>query len=76
MSHTHPGTTYYHPAMQPMVTGAAATSQISYKKRRPSRIRRNVNSGEELKLAQPSPEDLYKILVSAAEGYVNFSNLS
>lgn len=83
------GTTYFHPALMPMVsTGGAGTgtgtegisqiSQISIRKRRPVRHRRAAANGTSTatgdeRLAGPSPEELYKILVLAAEGYVKMS---
>lgn len=68
------GTTYYHPALMPM-TSAQATSQISYKRKRPARIRRQTNNTNFLdeKSAGPSPDDMYKILLMAAEGYVKLN---
>lgn len=59
---------------------AASISQIPYKRKRPVRYRRfaepSLNITEPTtKQAGPSPDDLYHILVLAAEGYVNLSQL-
>lgn len=83
------GTTYYHPALLPMMStgGGGGTggeslsqiSQISIRKRRPARHRRAATNGTATppadRLAGPSPEELYKILVLAAEGYVKMSTV-
>lgn len=56
------------------MTATAATSQI-FKRKRPARIKRqtnNTNFADE-KLAGPSPDDMYKILLMAAEGYVKLN---
>lgn len=68
------GTTYYHPALMPM-TAELATSQITYKRKRPPRIKRQINNTNfpNEKLAGPSPDDMYKILLMAAEGYVKLN---
>lgn len=54
-------------------------TQVSYKRRRPARTRRFVqpNNTQEFapKMAGPSPDALYRILVLAAEGYVNLGQL-
>ncbi|KAJ6635532.1 hypothetical protein Bhyg_14118 [Pseudolycoriella hygida] len=67
------GTTYYHPLSMPMT--AATSSQITYKRKRPSRIKREINNTKIVddKSAGPSPEDMYKILLMAAEGYVKLN---
>ncbi|XP_055694386.1 uncharacterized protein LOC129796457 [Lutzomyia longipalpis] len=68
------GTTYYHPAMMPM-NGAAATS---IKKKRPSfgrrRKRRNAPENDD-QMATPSPDDLYRGLVLAAEQFVKLNQI-
>lgn len=57
----------------------AATSQISYKRKRPARVRRRANNNGtntnylDESSAGPSPDDLYKILLIAAEGYVKLN---
>lgn len=52
------------------ITTADASTTVKYKKLRPARLKRNIN---EDKKAEPSPDDLYKILILAAEGYVNLN---
>lgn len=60
--------------MMPM-TSAQTTSQISYKRKRPPRIKRQTDKKTfpNDKLAGPSPDDMYKILILAAEGYVKLN---
>lgn len=62
--------------MMPMQTAPAA-SQVNYKKRRPGRKRRQASNftteHDSLLAAGPSPEDMYKILILAAEGYVGLN---
>lgn len=66
------GTTYYHPALLPMMAATQTTrirrplAQI-----RPNRYRRNVN---ETQMAEPSPDDLYRVLLLAAESYVRLKD--
>lgn len=65
------GTTYYHPASMPMTNTAPG---IQIKKKRPSfgRRKRNVNETES---GAPSPDDMYRALVFAAENYVQFQSI-
>lgn len=67
------GTTYYHPSSMPQTNGAPG---IQIKKRRPSfgRRKRNIN-GTETEFGTPSPEDMYRALVFAAENYVQFQSI-
>ncbi len=71
--HSPSGVTYYHQTSMPMT---ATTSQISYKRKRPLRVKRQTNNGtnflDEMS-AGPSPDDMYKILLMAAEGYVKLN---
>lgn len=57
------------------MTTAQATSQITYKRKRPPRVKRHINKMNftDEKLAGPSPDDMYKILLMAAEGYVKLN---
>lgn len=75
-----PGTTYFHPTLLPMTAAVQSTTQ----KRRPStRYRRNINRIQAMKkknetnashkMAEPSPDDLFKVLVLAAESYVHLN---
>lgn len=61
------GTTYYHPSMMPMTLA-------SQKKKRPSygRKKRDIEQNE---TGGPSPDELYKALITAAEGYVQFKHI-
>lgn len=56
------------------MTQAQPTSQITYK-RRPPRMKRQTNNTNFLdeKSAGPSPDEMYKILLMAAEGYVKLN---
>lgn len=78
LSNLFTGTTYYHPTMLPL------TSSVETHKRRPlntyPRYRRNINrvpvikeTNEPHKMAEPSPDDLFKVLVLAAESYVHLN---
>lgn len=57
------------------MTASQSTSQISYKRKRPARLKRETNNTNfpNEKLAGPSPDDMYKILLMAAEGYVKLN---
>lgn len=59
------GTTYYHPTLMPM-------TMASQKKKRPSfgRKKRGIEQ-----TGGPSPDELYKALITAAEGYVHFKHI-
>uniref|UniRef100_A0A1B0GMA2 Uncharacterized protein n=1 Tax=Phlebotomus papatasi TaxID=29031 RepID=A0A1B0GMA2_PHLPP len=67
------GTTYYHPAMMPM-NGAALSS---IKKKRPvfGRRKRRKAPDNDQQMAQPSPDDLYRGLVLAAEQFVKLNQV-
>lgn len=56
------------------MTATPAASQI-FKRKRPARIKRHTNNTNfpDEKLAGPSPDDMYKILLMAAEGYVKLN---
>lgn len=58
------GTTYYHPTMMPITLA-------SQKKKRPSYGRKK----RDIKTGGPSPDELYKALITAAEGYVKFKHI-
>lgn len=57
------------PALMPMV-------QATSKRRRPARLKRQTNDTNfphHEKAAGPSPDEMYKILLMAAEGYVKLN---
>lgn len=58
--------------MMPITSAVEGTSKVKYKKLRPARLKRNAENNRR---AEPSPDDLYKILVMAAEGYVNLKQM-
>lgn len=70
------GTTYYYPTLQSLVSS-------TNRKRRPNRRQRRTtwnNSTEtivdrlDVTAAEPSPDDLYQVLILAAEGYVHLND--
>lgn len=79
-----PGTTYFHSnASMPMMVATnsklTATKDSNYyrnKRKRPIRTKRQAHNGTNFpddKSAGPSPDDMYRILLMAAEGYVKLN---
>lgn len=69
------GATYYYPALQPMVSTASPGGRplnLAFKRGRRSTFE-SYNTTEFDGRAEPSPDDLYKVLVMAAEGYVRLN---
>lgn len=73
------GTTYFHPALMPMTTMSNAPGNIQYKrKKNVFRMKRQMPIDNNIdrrslppndSVAEPSPDEMYKFLLIAAETY-------
>lgn len=64
MGFSYSGTTYFYPSIQSTVR----------KRRVGKRDRRNINETDNDRAeAEPSPDDLYRVMIMAAEGYVRLN---